>query len=59
MDPISGAWLALAVIFGIIICLFAAILYVWRSMYLIHREQELCDQLHARGSSGRDTLTSA
>jgi len=57
MDPIFGAWLALAVIFGIIICLYAAILYVWRSMYLIHREQDLRDQLRSRRSSGSETLT--
>jgi len=59
MDHIFGAWLALAAIFGIIICLFAAILWVWRTMYLIHREEDLHDRFHSRGTSGSDTLTRA
>jgi len=59
MDHVFAAWLALAAIFGIIICLFAAILYVWRYIYLIHREQDLHDQLRSRGTSRSDTLTGA
>lgn len=59
MDHIFAAWLALAAIFGIIVCLFAAILYVWRSIHLIHREQDLHDRLRSRRSSSSDTLTRA
>ncbi len=59
MDPIFSAWIALLAIFGIIVCLHAAMLYLWRYMYLLQREQELYRRAPTRGSSSSDRLNSS